>query len=120
MRFEKRRYQLGCHYWGATRAVPKVCPKWESEHIHFFGEGSEQLEEQLRQEFPEARIARLDRDTARTKRAYQEILGAFAEGQLDILVGTQMVAKGHDFQRGALVGVREVGASLSLPGFPTA
>jgi len=120
MTFHKRRNQLACHYCGATRDVPKVCPKCESEHIHFFGEGSEQLEEQLRQEFPEARIARLDRDTARTKRAYQEILGAFAEGQLDILVGTQMVAKGHDFQRVTLVGVVAADASLSLPDFRAA
>ena len=72
---------------------------------YFFGEGSEHLEERLRKEFPAARIARLDRDTARTKRQYQQTLGAFAGGALDILVGTQMLAKGHDFQRVTLVGV---------------
>ena len=120
MTYHKRRGQLACHYCGATRAVPKTCPKCDSEHIHFFGEGSEQLEERLREDFPEARIARLDRDTARTKRAYQEVLGAFAEGQLDILAGTQMVAKGHDFQRVTLVGVVAADASLSLPDFRAA
>src|SRR5207249_10646407 len=78
---------------------PKVCPECQSKYVYFFGEGSEHLEERLRKEFPGARIARLDRDTARTKRQYQETLGAFAGGALDILVGTQMLAKGHDFQR---------------------
>src|SRR2546429_2339724 len=76
-------------------------------YVYFFGEGSEHLEERLRKEFPGARIARLDRDTARTKRQYQETLGAFVRGALDILVGTQMLAKGHDFQRVTLVGDRK-------------
>jgi primosomal protein N' (replication factor Y) (superfamily II helicase) len=120
MTFHKKRNQLACHYCGSTRAVPTVCPKCDSEHIYFFGEGSEQLEEVLRKEFPEARIARLDRDTARTKRAYQQILSAFADGRLDILVGTQMVAKGHDFQRVTLVGVVAADALLSLPDFRAA
>ena len=78
------------------------------------------MEERLRKEFPGARIARLDRDTARTKRQYQETLGAFAGGALDILVGTQMLAKGHDFQRVTLVGVVSADSSLSLPDFRAA
>jgi primosomal protein N' (replication factor Y) len=78
------------------------------------------LEESLRDIFPEARIARLDRDTVRTKREYQKVLGAFAEGKTDILVGTQMVAKGHDFQRVTLVGVVSADLRLGMPDFRAA
>jgi len=120
MTYHKSRNRLECHYCGSTQAVPKVCPKCDSKYVYFFGEGSEHLEEHLRKEFPGARIARLDRDTARTKRQYQETLGAFACGALDILVGTQMLAKGHDFQRVTLVGVISADSGLSLPDFRAA
>ena len=120
MTYHKSRNRLECHYCGSTQAVPKVCPKCGSKYVYFFGEGSEHLEERLRKEFPGARIARLDRDTARTKRQYQETLGAFAGGALDILVGTQMLAKGHDFQRVTLVGVISADSGLSLPDFRAA
>src|SRR5246500_2507344 len=118
--YHKSRNRLECHYCGFVQAVPKTCPKCESKYVYFFGEGSEHLEERLRKEFPGARIARLDRDTARTKRQYQETLGAFAGGALDILVGTQMLAKGHDFQRVTLVGVISADSSLYLPDFRAA
>jgi primosomal protein N' (replication factor Y) len=88
MTYHKSRNRLECHYCGSIQQVPKQCPKCQSQYVYFFGEGSEHLEERLRKEFPRARIARLDRDTARTKRQYQETLGAFAGGALDILVGT--------------------------------
>ncbi|HEX8836639.1 MAG TPA: primosomal protein N' [Candidatus Acidoferrum sp.] len=120
MTHHKLRNRLECHYCGSIQAIPKLCPKCQSKYIYFFGEGSEHLEERLRKEFPGARIARLDRDTARTKRQYQQTLGAFAGGALDILVGTQMLAKGHDFQRVTLVGVVSADASLSLPDFRAA
>ena len=120
MTHHKQRNRLECHYCGSIQAIPKVCPKCQSNYVYFFGEGSEHLEERLRKEFPGARIARLDRDTARTKRQYQETLGAFAGGALDILVGTQMLAKGHDFQRVTLVGVVSADSSLSLPDFRAA
>jgi primosomal protein N' (replication factor Y) (superfamily II helicase) len=120
MTYHKSRNRLECHYCGSIQGVPKVCPKCESKYVYFFGEGSEHLEERLRKEFPGARIARLDRDTARTKRQYQETLGAFASGALDILVGTQMLAKGHDFQRVTLVGVISADSSLSMPDFRAA
>jgi primosomal protein N' (replication factor Y) len=120
MTYHKARNRLECHYCGSLRAVPKRCPTCESQYVYFFGEGSEQLEERLRQEFPGARVARLDRDTARTKRQYQQTLEAFAAGAIDILVGTQMVAKGHDFQKVTLVGVVAADASLSLPDFRAA
>jgi primosomal protein N' (replication factor Y) (superfamily II helicase) len=120
MTHHKHRNRLECHYCGSIQPIPKLCPKCQSKYVYFFGEGSEQLEERLRREFPGARIARLDRDTARTKRQYQEMLGAFAGGALDILVGTQMLAKGHDFQRVTLVGVVSADSSLSLPDFRAA
>jgi primosomal protein N' (replication factor Y) len=120
MTYHKNRNRLECHYCGFTAQVPKNCPKCDSQYVYFFGEGSEHLEERLRKEFPTARIARLDRDTTRTKRQYQETLGAFASGALDILVGTQMLAKGHDFQRVTLVGVISADGLLSLPDFRAA
>jgi primosomal protein N' (replication factor Y) len=120
MTHHKQRNRLECHYCGSIQPIPKVCPKCQSKYVYFFGEGSEQVEERLRKEFPGARIARLDRDTASTKRQYQEMLGAFAAGALDILVGTQMLAKGHDFQRVTLVGVVSADSSLSMPDFRAA
>jgi primosomal protein N' (replication factor Y) len=118
--YHKNRNRLECHYCGYVAAVPKTCPKCDSKYVYFFGEGSEHLEERLRKEFPTARIARLDRDTTRTKRQYQQTLGAFAAGALDILVGTQMLAKGHDFQRVTLVGVVSADGLLSMPDFRAA
>lgn len=120
MTHHKSRNRLECHYCGSVQPIPKLCPKCQSKYVYFFGEGSEHLEERLRKEFPGARIARLDRDTARTKRQYQETLGAFAGGALDILVGTQMLAKGHDFHRVTLVGVISADSSLTLPDFRSA
>src|SRR5262249_21870225 len=120
MTHHKSRNRLECHYCGSILQIPKRCPKCDSQYVYFFGEGSEHLEERLRKEFAGARIARLDRDTARTKRQYQETLGAFAGGALDILVGTQMLAKGHDFHRVTLVGVVSADASLSMPDFRAA
>jgi primosomal protein N' (replication factor Y) (superfamily II helicase) len=120
MTYHKSRNRLECHYCNSIQSVPKTCPKCDSKFIYFFGEGSEHLEERLRKEFPGARIARLDRDTVRTKQQYQETLGAFASGALDILVGTQMLAKGHDFHRVTLVGVISADSSLHLPDFRAA
>jgi primosomal protein N' (replication factor Y) (superfamily II helicase) len=118
--YHKQRERLQCHYCGFSRSVPKTCPKCGSKHVYSFGAGAEQLEERLREEFHGAKIARLDRDTVRTKRAYQQVLGDFAAGKIDILVGTQMVAKGHDFQRVTLVGVVSADSQLSLPDFRAA
>jgi primosomal protein N' (replication factor Y) len=118
--YHKQRSRLECHYCGFSRRVPETCPKCGSEHVYFFGAGSEQLEEKLREKFPGAKVARLDRDSVRTKRAYQQVLGDFAAGKIDILVGTQMVAKGHDFQRVTLVGVVSADSQLSLPDFRAA
>ena len=118
--YHKQRARLECHYCGFSRRVPESCPKCGSEHVYFFGAGAEQLEEKLREKFPAAKVARLDRDSVRTKHAYRQVLGDFAAGKIDILVGTQMVAKGHDFQRVTLVGVVSADSQLSLPDFRAA
>jgi primosomal protein N' (replication factor Y) len=118
--YHKSRQRLECHYCGYFIRPPKKCPKCNGEYMYFVGDGAERVEEYLREKFPVARIARLDRDTVRTKREYQQVLGAFADGELDILVGTQMVAKGHDFQRVTLVGVVAADLALGRPDFRAA
>jgi primosomal protein N' (replication factor Y) len=118
--YHKSRQRLECHYCGYSIRPPKQCPKCNSEYMYFVGDGAERVEEYLREQFSTARIARLDRDTVRTKREYQQVLGAFAEGEIDVLVGTQMVAKGHDFQRVTLVGVVAADLALGRPDFRAA
>jgi primosomal protein N' (replication factor Y) len=118
--YHKSRERLECHYCGFFLRPPKQCPKCSAEYMYFVGDGAERVEESLREQFPKAHIARLDRDTVRTKREYQQVLGAFAKGEIDVLVGTQMVAKGHDFQRVTLVGVVAADLALGLPDFRAA
>jgi primosomal protein N' (replication factor Y) len=118
--YHKSRQRLECHYCGYTARPPKQCPKCGAEFMYFVGDGAERVEEYLRETFSAARIARLDRDTVRTKREYQKVLGAFAKCEIDILVGTQMVAKGHDFQRVTLVGVVAADLALGRPDFRAA
>lgn len=118
--YHKSRQRLECHYCGFSERPPKQCPKCKAEYMYFVGHGAEHVEEYLRGKFPAARIARLDRDTVRTKKEYQQVLGAFAGGQIDVLVGTQMVAKGHDFQRVTLVGVVAADSALGRPDFRAA
>lgn len=118
--YHKSRQRLECHYCGYLARPSKQCPKCSGEYMYFVGDGAERVEEYLRETFPAARIARLDRDTVRTKREYQKVLGAFAKCELDILVGTQMVAKGHDFQRVTLVGVVAADLALGRPDFRAA
>ncbi len=118
--YHKSRKRLECHYCGYSMPVPKACPKCSQEYLYFVGDGAERVEEYLREKFPKARIGRLDRDTVRTKKQFQQVLGAFAKGELDILVGTQMVAKGHDFERVTLVGVVAADLALGRPDFRAA
>ncbi len=105
---------LHCHYCGYTVKLPKECPKCGSPYIGVFGTGTQRLEEAVRREFPQARLLRMDMDTTRTKDSYEEILSAFGNGEADILIGTQMIVKGHDFPNVTLVGI--VAADLSLYG----
>jgi primosomal protein N' (replication factor Y) len=118
--FHKRDRRLLCHYCGYAEKVPGVCPKCASEHVYFLGIGSEKVEEELHRAFPTARIARLDRDTVTGKRHYETILQEFREGNYDILVGTQMIAKGHDIPNVTLVGVVSADVGLSMPDFRAA
>jgi primosomal protein N' (replication factor Y) len=118
--FHKRDRRLLCHYCGYAEKVPSVCPKCSSEHIYFLGQGSERVEEELHRAFPAARIARLDRDTVTGKRQYETILHDFREGNYDILVGTQMIAKGHDIPNVTLVGVVSADVGLGVPDFRAA
>jgi primosomal protein N' (replication factor Y) len=115
--YHKRDRRLLCHYCGYAEKVPSVCPKCASEHIYFLGLGSERVEEELHQAFPRARIARLDRDTVTGKRQYETILNDFREGNYDVLVGTQMIAKGHDIPNVTLVGVVSADIGLGMPDF---
>jgi primosomal protein N' (replication factor Y) len=112
--------RMECHYCGFRRTVPKHCPKCESEHLYFFGVGSQQGEERLQELFPHARIARMDRDTMRSHRDYERILARLHSGEVNLLVGTQMIAKGHDIHGVTLVGVIGVDHALSLPDFRSA
>ncbi len=118
--YHKRDRRLLCHYCGYAQKVPSVCPKCASEHIYFLGLGSERVEEELHQGFPTARIARLDRDTVTGKRQYESILHEFREGNYDMLVGTQMIAKGHDIPNVTLVGVISADVGLGMPDFRAA
>jgi primosomal protein N' (replication factor Y) len=118
--FHKRDRRLLCHYCGYAQKVPSLCPKCSSEHVYFLGVGSEKVEEELHRAFPAARIARLDRDTVTGKRQYETILHEFREGNYDILVGTQMIAKGHDIPNVTLVGVISADMGLGMPDFRAA
>ena len=105
MTLHKRSGRLRCHHCGAERPMPQTCPECESENIHPIGEGTERVEQALEALFPEARIMRIDRDTTRRKGELEEKLERVRQGEVDILVGTQMLAKGHDFPNITLVGI---------------
>src|ERR1700688_1174683 len=116
----KQQHKMVCHYCGFLATVPKACIHCGSEYVYFLGTGSEKLEELLHGMFPQARIARLDRDTVRGHEDFERTLNALSEGQLDLLVGTQMIAKGHDFHGVTLVGVVGADSALGLPDFRAA
>jgi primosomal protein N' (replication factor Y) len=118
--YHKNRQRLECHYCGYSIKPSKQCTKCKAEYMYFVGDGAEKVEEYLREVFRAARVARLDRDTVRTEREFQKVLGSFAKGDVDVLVGTQMVAKGHDFQRVTLVGVVAADLALGRPDFRAA
>jgi primosomal protein N' (replication factor Y) len=118
--YHRRDRRMLCHYCNYAQKVPSVCPKCSSEYLNFIGTGSEKVEEELHREFPEARIARMDRDTVSGKRHFESILHGFREGNYDILVGTQMIAKGHDIPNVTLVGIVSADVGLGLPDFRAA
>ena len=118
--YHRRDRRMLCHYCNYAQKVPTVCSKCGSEYLQFIGTGSEKVEEELHRDFPEARIARMDRDTVSGKRHFESILQGFREGNFDILVGTQMIAKGHDIPNVTLVGVVSADIGLGLPDFRAA
>ena len=109
-----------CHYCNHREAVPRACPSCGKKYIYYVGEGTEQLEEMLKLLFPALRVARIDRDTTARRRVFEQSLSDFSAGRIDTLVGTQMLAKGHDFPNVTLVGVVSVDAGLALPDFRSA
>jgi primosomal protein N' (replication factor Y) (superfamily II helicase) len=112
--------RLICHYCNYQIGVPQLCPACNGQFIYYIGEGTEQLEVLVKNMFPDANVARLDRDTTRRRGSYERLLGEFSTGIIDILIGTQMVAKGHDFPNVTLVGVISVDAGLGMPDFRAA
>jgi primosomal protein N' (replication factor Y) len=116
----RRDRRMLCHYCGYAEKIPTECPKCGSDHIQFLGTGSERVEDELHLLLPTARIARLDRDSAAGKGAFEQILQSFRARDIDILVGTQMIAKGHDIPNVTLVGVVLADIGLSMPDFRAA
>jgi primosomal protein N' (replication factor Y) len=112
--------RLECHYCGFRRSVPKTCPKCQSEHLFYLGAGSQQGEERLQELFPNARIGRMDRDTVRGRSDMERLLTRLHSGEINLLVGTQMIAKGHDIHGVTLVGVVGADSALGLPDFRAA
>jgi primosomal protein N' (replication factor Y) len=112
--------RLQCHYCGFRRNVPKICPACQSEHLYYLGAGSQQGEERLQELFPNARIGRMDRDTVRGRMDMERLLARLHGGEINLLVGTQMIAKGHDIHGVTLVGVVGADFALGLPDFRAA
>ena len=117
MTYHKGENRLRCHFCGAVKPLPTVCPACGKPFIKYFGIGTEQVEEALHNLFPKAVTLRMDTDTIRTKDTMQQMLTAFARGEAQFLVGTQMIAKGHDFPNVTLVGVVAADATLLIPDY---
>ena len=113
----KNTSQLSCHYCGFTYRVPEQCPNCESRELMTRGFGTEKVEDQILELFPDARVARMDLDTTRTRSAYERIIGDFSAGRTNILIGTQMVTKGLDFDRVSVVGILNADSMLNYPDF---
>ena len=109
-----------CHYCNHRQPAPLKCPNCAGKYIYYVGEGTQQIEEQLKKLFPSLRIARIDRDTASRRGVFENSLLDFGQGKIDMLVGTQILAKGHDFPNVTLVGVVSVDAGMALPDFRAA
>lgn len=118
--FHQRAFKLVCHHCGYERRAPEVCPNCSGTRIRPFGIGTEKVEEEVRALFPEARVLRMDRDTTARKDAHLTMLRTFRSGDADILIGTQMVAKGLDFAGVTLVGVVSADTALNMPDFRAA
>lgn len=115
--FHKGLNQLTCHYCGYTYQLPRICPACEGTDLRNRGFGTEKIEDDIRGLFPEARVARMDLDTTRTRTAYERIIADFEQGRTDILIGTQMVSKGLDFDHVSVVGILNADTMLNYPDF---
>jgi primosomal protein N' (replication factor Y) (superfamily II helicase) len=115
--YHRSNEQMKCHYCGFETGVPKKCPECNSEHIRYFGSGTQKVEEELQKLLPEAKVIRMDVDTTTRKGSHERLLTDFQEGKADILLGTQMIAKGLDFPNITLVGVLSADTMLHLPDF---
>ncbi|WP_019416032.1 primosomal protein N' [Paenisporosarcina sp. TG20] len=118
--YHRHQERLKCHYCGEESRVPNICPECNSEHIRFFGTGTQKVEEEIARLFPTARVLRMDVDTTRKKGSHEHILNSFGEMKADILLGTQMIAKGLDFPNITLVGVLSADTTLHLADFRAA
>ena len=114
--YHKTKNNLRCHYCGYTTYKQENCPKCHAE-LNFYGYGTEKLEDYIKQEFPNLKVLRMDADTTRKKNSYETIIDQFKNQDYDILLGTQMISKGHDFPRVSLVGIINADASLNIPDF---
>ncbi len=117
MTWHKKERRLRCHGCGNQQVLPDACPACGATELHELGEGTERIEDEIAKAVPGARIARMDRDTVRGRGAHEKILRRFEAGEVDVLVGTQMIAKGHDFPRVTLVGILAADHALGLPDF---
>lgn len=117
MVFHKGSQLLRCHYCGATKSLPGVCPACGENSLEKYGYGTERIAEEIQEEFPDCKVARMDLDTTRNKQAYQDLIEDFAAHRTDILVGTQMVSKGLDFEKVKIVGVLNADTLLNFPDF---
>jgi len=120
MTYHRSQQQMKCHYCSLEQTVPTACPHCESTHIRFFGSGTQKIEAEINKLFPDARVIRMDVDTTRTKGAHEKLLKQFEDGEADILLGTQMIAKGLDFPNITLVGVLSADTSLYIADFRAA
>ena len=115
--YHKSMNVLTCHYCGYTERVPEQCPNCESKDIKGRGYGTEKIEDEIMEVFPDARIARMDLDTTRTKNAYERLINDFSAGKTNLLIGTQMVSKGLDFDHVSVVGILDADNMLNYPDF---
>lgn len=115
--FHKRTNQLTCHYCGFSAPLPQRCPQCDADRLSGKGYGTERIEDVLENLFPEARVARMDLDTTRSRSAYESIIKGFQRGDTDILIGTQMVTKGLDFRKVSVVGILNASTMLNQPDF---
>lgn len=115
--YHKSENRLKCHYCDYYQAIPKQCPNCHGQHLRHYGLGTQKIEELLQEQFPQARIVRMDMDTTRRKGQHEQLLNQFKNHQADILLGTQMIAKGLDFEKVTLVGIINADTALNLPDF---